>query len=228
MKKPILTFLICIIFGFSLFTNKHDAFQGSWISNSTVYSFKNGSLYIDESNDEGDVYKNVFQKSNGTLNELVGKFCNDLGISNTENLNNFFIGKFSDNNINNTISNDKITLIRDLKENGYKVILFSNSCCLLNNDAIKEIYDLVDGVFYSYDIGYTKDDKESYQYVEKTLNVKPTEILHIGDTLKSDYLKPVENGWNALFYGVSDDESVNCISSLMELYDFFDIRTSKK
>lgn len=175
-----------------------------------------------------DVYKNVFQKSNGTLNELVGKFCNDLGISNTENSNNFFIGKFSDNNINNTISNDKITLIRDLKENGYKVILFSNSCCLLNNDAIKEIYDLVDGVFYSYDIGYTKDDKESYQYVEKTLNVKPTEILHIGDTLKSDYLKPVENGWNALFYGVSDDESVNCISSLMELYDFFDIRTSKK
>ena len=175
-----------------------------------------------------DVYKNVFQKSNGTLNELVGKFCNDLCISNTENLNNFFIGKFSVNNINNTISNDKITLIRDLKENGYKVILFSNSCCLLNNDAIKEIYDLVDGVFYSYDIGYTKDDKESYQYVEKTLNVKPTEILHIGDTLKSDYLKPVENGWNALLYGVSDDESVNCISSLMELYDFFDIRTSKK
>ena len=175
-----------------------------------------------------DVYKNVFQKSNGTLNELVGKFCNDLVISNTENLNNLFIWKFSDNNINNTISNDKITLIRDLKENGYKVILFSNSCCLLNNDAIKEIYDLVDGVFYSYDIGYTKDDKESYQYVEKTLNVKPTEILHIGDTLKSDYLKPVENGWNALFYGVSDDESVNCISSLMELYDFFDIRTSKK
>lgn len=175
-----------------------------------------------------DVYKNVFQKSNGTLNELVGKFCNDLSISNTENLNNFFIGKFSDNNINNTISNDKITLIRDLKENGYKVILFSNSCCLLNNDAIKEIYDLVDGVFYSYDIGYTKDDKESYQYVEKTLNVKPAEILHIGDTLKSDYLKPVENGWNALFYGVSDDESVNYISSLMELYDFFDIRTSKK
>ena len=162
-----------------------------------------------------DVYKNGFQKSNGTLNELVGKFCNDLCISNTENLNNFFIGKFSDNNINNTISNDKITLIRDLKENGYKVILFSNSCCLLNNDAIKEIYDLVDGVFYSYDIGYTKDDKESYQYVEKTLNVKPTEILHIGDTLKSDYLKPVENGWNALFYGVSDDESVNFISSLM-------------
>ena len=175
-----------------------------------------------------DVYKNVFQKSNGTLNELVEKFCSGLGISNSENLNNFFIGKFSDSNKNSTISNDKITLIRNLKENGYKVILFSNSCCLLNNGAIKEIYDLVDGVFYSFDIGYTKDDKESYQYVEKALNVKPIEVLHIGDTLKSDYLKPIENGWNALFYGNSDDESVNCISSLMELYDFFEIRTTKK
>lgn len=169
-----------------------------------------------------DVYKNVFQKSKGTLDELVEKFCNDLGISNTENLNNFFVGKFSNNNTNSTISNDKITLIRDLKEKGYKVILFSNSCCLINNDAIKEIYDLVDGVFYSFDIGYTKDDKQSYRYIEKVLNVEPTEILHIGDTLKSDYIKPIENDWNALYYGSSDDKSVNYISSLLELYDFLD------
>lgn len=175
-----------------------------------------------------DVYKNVFQKSNGTLSELVEKFCNDLGINNTEILNSFFVGKFSNNNVNSTISSDKITLIKDLKKNGYRVILFSNSCCLLNNDAIKEIYDLVDGVFYSFDIGYTKDDKESYKYIENVLNVKSNEILHIGDTLKSDYIKPIENDWNALYYGSSDDKSVNYISSLMELYDFFDIKASIK
>lgn len=175
-----------------------------------------------------NVYKNVFQKSNGTLVELIEKFCNNLGISNTENLNNFFAGKFSNNNVNNEISNDKITLINDLKEKGYKVILFSNSCCLLNNDAIKKIYDLVDGVFYSFDIGYTKDDKESYRYIEKVLNVKPNEIIHIGDTLKSDYIKPMENGWDALFYGNTDDESINYISSLMELYDFFGIKINIK
>lgn len=175
-----------------------------------------------------DVYKNVFQKLNGTLNELVEKFCNELGISKTENLNNFFKCKFSNNNTNSTVSDDKITLIKVLKENGYKVILFSNSCSLLNNDAIKEIYDLVDGVFYSFDIGYTKDEKESYEYIENVLKVKPIEILHIGDTLKSDYINPIENGWNALYYGKSDDESVNYISSLMELYDFFDIRAKIK
>lgn len=175
-----------------------------------------------------DAYKNVFQKSKGTFDELVENFCNKLGIIKSNDLNNFFIGKFSSSNESNTISNEKVTLINDLQENGYKVILFSNSCSLLKNDAVKDIYDLVDGVFYSFDIGYTKDDKESYQYVENSLNAKPNEILHIGDTLKSDYIKPIENGWNALFYGDSDDENVNCISSLMELYDFFNIRISKK
>ena len=67
-----------------------------------------------------DVYKNVFQKSNGTLSELVEKFCNDLGINNTEILNSFFVGKFSNNKVNSTISSDKITLIKDLKKNGYR------------------------------------------------------------------------------------------------------------
>lgn len=134
----------------------------------------------------------------GTLEELIKIFCDKLEISNSDELSSFFKGKFY-NKINNHILEEKINLIKKLKENGYKVILFSNSCSLLNNDVIKEIYDLVDGAFYSYDIGYTKDDKESYQYVEKKLNVKQAEILHIGDTL-SDYLKPIENSWNVLFY----------------------------
>lgn len=193
--------------------------------NSSNYNLKELTKLVDMPYEiVRDVYKNIFQKTKGTFEELIEKFCNKLGINNSDDLINFFKGKFSNNNMSNPISNDKISLINNLKNNGYKVILFSNNCSLFNNDAIKEIYDLVDGVFYSYDIGYTKDDKESYQYVEKTLNVKPNEILHIGDTLKSDYLKPIENGWNALFYGDSDDGSVNCISSLMELYDFFDIR----
>lgn len=175
-----------------------------------------------------DVYKNVFQKSRGTLNELIEKFCKNLEIGKTDDLTNFFIGKFYSNSVNDVISSKKINLINDLKRNGYKIILFSNSCCLLNNDAIKGIYDLVDGVFYSFDIGYTKDDKESYRYIENKMNINSSEILHIGDTLKSDYIKPIENGWNALFYGEPIDKSINHISSLMELYNFFNIKKNIK
>lgn len=205
-----------------------------------VISFDIGGTLLEESNDSSnnynlkslselvnmpydkvrDVYKNVYQKSKGTFDELLNKFCSNLEISNTCELNNFFKNKFSNNNLS-TISKDKINLIKKLKDNKYKVILFSNSCCLLNNDAIKEIYDLVDNIFYSYDIGYTKDDKESYKYIEKILNVKPNEILHIGDTLKSDYLKPIENGWNALYYGNNIDD-VKSINNLCELDNYLE------
>lgn len=205
-----------------------------------VVSFDIGGTLLEESNDSSnnynlkslselvnmpydkvrDVYKNVYQKSKGTFDELLNRFCSNLEISNTCELNNFFKNKFSNNNLS-TISKDKINLIKKLKDNKYKVILFSNSCCLLNNDAIKEIYDLVDNIFYSYDIGYTKDDKESYKYIENILNVKPNEILHIGDTLKSDYLKPIENGWNALYYGNNVDD-VKSIKNLCELDNYLE------
>ncbi len=171
-----------------------------------------------------DAYKYVFQKTKGNLDELIDRFCNILKINKENKIVNFFSNKFANNAIDNVISKDNISLINRLRENGYKVILFSNSCCLLNNDAIKQIYNLVDGIFYSYDIGFTKDDKESYDYIENILKVTPNEILHIGDTLKSDYVKPIENGWNALFYGTSDDKNVNSILSLNEIIDFLDTK----
>lgn len=169
-----------------------------------------------------DVYKEIFQTKKGTLNELINMFCKKLEIKNFPELNNFFIKKFQVKQ-EETISLENIALINDLKESGYKVILFSNSCCLLNNDAINEIVDSVDNIFYSYDMGFTKDDSESYKYIEKVLNVMPNEILHIGDTLKSDYYMPIENGWNALYYGENDNPDIESISSLKELYGLLGI-----
>ena len=149
-------------------------------------------------------YKKIFQTKKGSLNELIDIFCKELGIKHNQKLNEFFYNKFNQSQ-RGTISSENILLINTLKNEGYKIILFSNSCCLLNNDAINDIVDCIDDIFYSYDIGYTKDDEESYKYIEEKLNVKPSEILHIGDTLKSDYYMPKRNGWNVLYYGKVDD-----------------------
>lgn len=200
--------------GGTLLENSHD----------NTYSLKSLAELVSKPYESvRDVYKKVFQKRKGTLEELIEMFCNELEISNSNELKKFFIDKFSNKGCNH-ISNDKVTLIKEIKRNGYKVILFSNSCSLINNDAIKDIYDLVDGVFYSFDMGYTKDDKESYRYIEEKLDVKSSEILHVGDTLNSDYLKPRENGWDALFYGKTEVENIKCISSLIELYDILDLK----
>ena len=131
-----------------------------------------------------DAYKEVFQKTKGNFNELINTFCNKLGIKFNKIIINFFHNKFFNESKKQVILSENISLIKNLKSKGYKVILFSNSCCLLNNDAINEVLDYIDNIFYSYDIGYTKDDEESYKYIEKVMKVKPNEILHIGDTLK--------------------------------------------
>lgn len=69
---------------------------------------------------------------------------------------------------------------------------------------IKDLFNLVDDVFYSYELGFTNEDKESYAFVLEKLNVKSEKILHIRNTLKSDYLKSFENWWDALYLGKCD------------------------
>ena len=170
-----------------------------------------------------DAYKDVFQKTKGSFNELISKFCNKLGIESNKTIIDFFHNKFFIESKKQVILSEDVSLIKNLKSNGYKVILFSNSCCLLNNDTINEVLDYVDNIFYSYDIGYTKDDEESYKYIEKVMNVKPNEILHIGDTLKSDYYMPKKHGWNVLYYGSCDETDVKSIEFLTDLINILNI-----
>lgn len=164
-------------------------------------------------------YKDVFQKSIGTFNELVSKFCNKLNIEMSDDILNFFESKFSDENNISIMDENIINIMSVLKSKGYKIILFSNSCVLIKNNFSDDFLKNIDEIFYSYDIGFTKDDELSYKYIENKMGCLGIEILHIGDTLKSDYFKPREFGWNALYYGMCDDENIEIIENLNEITD---------
>ncbi len=163
-------------------------------------------------------YKNIFQRKEGTFEELVNEFGKALEIDINKDINNFFKKKFVSQK--NNISKENIRLIKSLKKMGYKVILFSNTCCLMNNYIEPELKRILDGVFYSFNIGYTKSDKESYRYIEKQLGNLPSEFLHIGDTMKSDYLNPINNGWKALYYGNTDNSNIKSIHNLVEVVNY--------
>ena len=172
------------------------------------------------------VYKDIFQKTKGELNALINIFSAKLGIEPTEELKKFFENKFR-NSENSTISDNTIALLKKIKEKGYKVILFSNSCSLIKNDIIDNIKYLVDDIFYSYDIGYTKNEDKSYRIIESKMNALPNEFLHIGDNLKSDYLMPIKNGWNALLYG-KQQNNVKTIQNLNEILDILNMNHCQK
>ncbi len=162
-------------------------------------------------------YKNVYQKSKGTFEEQLDKFTSILGIKPTSELVIFLKNKFTSNE--GEVTPDKIELIKKLRELGYKVILFSNTSNLFTSKLPDELVNSVDDIFYSYDLGYTKNESESYKIVEKKMNYNPEELIHIGDTLKADYYSPIENGWNALYYGETTEDVVS-ITSLNEVIDY--------
>ena len=57
----------------------------------------------------------------------------------------------------------------------------------------------MDRVFVSNEVGLTKATGNLYQYVKSELNVKPKEILHIGDNFWSDYKNAEDKGFRAVF-----------------------------
>lgn len=128
----------------------------------------------------------------------------------------FFNKKFNDNSI---VTDEARKVIMDLYEKGYKIILFSNSSCLVNSCIDYELSKYIDHIYYSYDIGYTKEDREAYQIIISDLLVAPNEILHIGDTYISDYLIPKENGFRVLFYGKNDEVTDN-VDKLSDIYNY--------
>ena len=165
-----------------------------------------------------NAYKKIYQKTNGNYQELLDKFIKELNIKKTIELDNFLKNKF--NLKQGKISKDKIELIKQLKEEKYKIILFSNTSSLFNNKLPKELLKYIDEVFYSYEIGYTKNEKESYKIIEDKLNCNPDEFIHVGDNLKSDYYGPINNGWKAIFYGDIEDNNIESIKSLNKIYKY--------
>ena len=135
-------------------------------------------------------YKDVFQKRKGTLLELVTLFCDVLNIDLDDEIFTFFREKYSDKNNKSEINPEACDVIHEIKDMGYKIILLSNSCCLINNELDNDIVKNVDRIFYSYDFGYTKSDNDIYKIVEMELGCSSEEILDIGDTLSSDYIQP--------------------------------------
>jgi len=165
-------------------------------------------------------YKEIFQKQKGTLEELTMMFCNKLKIEINNEILNFFKEKFNEVNNVVTLNNIVMEFIYKLKQKNLKIILFSNSCCLMKNSLDASFISQFDDIFYSYDLGYSKEDKESYRIIEEKMGYKPDEFLHVGDTLTSDYLYPKKYGWNALYYGKNSDDLVESIITLDEVFNY--------
>lgn len=162
-------------------------------------------------------YKDVYQKNKGTFDELYEMFCKKLEIEKNIEVETFLKEKFS--SVEDSIVNPSaIEVMKTLKDKGYKIICLSNSNVLIKNEELNELKQYIDKIYYSYDLGYTKNENEIYDIIENDLGYKEEEFLHIGDTMSADYEKPIENGWNALYFGNTNLEGIKKINDLKDIF----------
>jgi len=112
-------------------------------------------------------------------------------------------------------------ILKILKNNGLKLVLITNSPPT-SKEAFKKL-DLpkfFDRTIFSCDVGVLKPDKLIFTYAIKDLDVKPTEVLMVGNSLDEDINGAISAGLDAILIdreGLIEYE--NKITNLKELVD---------
>lgn len=90
--------------------------------------------------------------------------------------------------------------LKELKEiDG--MLLFTLSNKSYKNPFCLNFYGLnswFDKEIYSCDVGFAKPNIMIFQYAQDVLNLKSSEIIHVGDSYTSDYLGAKRAGWKSL------------------------------
>jgi len=97
----------------------------------------------------------------------------------------YFLGYLDGLPIGN-FNNEMLQLIRNLKENGYKVGLLSNHTFEgAQQSRALGIENIFDVVLFSSEIGYMKPEKMAFDILAEKLNIDISELIYIDDTSKS-------------------------------------------
>ncbi len=94
-------------------------------------------------------------------------------------------------------------ILSQLKEEGYSINLSSNTgfiegIVLRNTLAHLNIIQYFDFLIFSDEIDASKPSSRFFEKVNEQVNVKPDEVLHIGDNPKADYQGAINFGFKAL------------------------------
>ncbi len=105
-----------------------------------------------------------------------------------------------------------------LRERGYVLAVLSNNDARLRRVLTDlKIDQAFDHLFISSEMGCEKPELEIFRKVEQTMDRKPNEILHLGDSHSRDFLGARKAGWSALLYGEPklENEQISCFSELL-------------
>lgn len=147
----------------------------------------------------------IFNKSDDNLFDLTNKYLQSLNINNEKIFSELYeyFKTLKNRSTPAQLTNENIfEVAKFIKSKNIKLILSSNSNILTKKNDDK-LLPFVDGIERTYKIGFLKDEPEYYDYIQNKYNVKPNEILCIGDDVSKDFEIPKRFGWKTYLYDSS-------------------------
>ncbi|MBT8162998.1 MULTISPECIES: HAD family hydrolase [Arthrobacter] len=119
-----------------------------------------------------------------------------------------------------TTFSDVEKTLETLRDRGLKIVLFSNVLGAIAPTAGEAfpLTDLVDGVFYSCDIGAAKPSLAAFSYVQSEVGARREQILHVGDAVATDIEGATDAGWHSVLLD-RERRHPNCIHSLEQIVE---------
>jgi putative hydrolase of the HAD superfamily len=136
-------------------------------------------------------------------------------------------------NADRLLFEDTRYVLRSVKERGFKVAILGNvlfwpgsyTRILIERANISKFIDIQ---IYADEVGYQKPQREIFYRLLDELEVKPHEVIHIGDGLYEDFTGAVSAGLHAILLNQGVNEIVNVdsnayivptLSSVLEILD---------
>lgn len=141
------------------------------------YYSKNINVSIEQFTNVFSKYEMDWQKGNLSEEEFWKRITTDLNVTkpDVESLwLDGFLGAYKE-------KEEMFLLIKNLKHNGYKVALLSNTEVPIMNHIKKQSWSDFDLLIYSCEIGMRKPDREIYERTLVELKINPGEAVFIDD-----------------------------------------------
>ncbi len=87
--------------------------------------------------------------------------------------------------INDSINSELVSVIEEIKKNGWPVFVLSNADTALaaqHSTEYPEVLQLFDKLYYSGDTGFLKPDLAAYKLILEENNLQPAEVFYFDDS----------------------------------------------
>jgi len=162
--------------------------------------------------------KHFMLKKYNDLFEGFTEVCNAFSLESDQIVLEKLVGMWNKNKLLAKLYPETTEVLEDLKKD-YKLVLISN--CDSSIEQVLEKYNLksyFDVVYLSYEKGKLKTDKGVFEEIAKSLKMKPTDLIMVGDSMDTDIKPAEEAGVKAILIDRRGRmEYKNKIASLSEL-----------